>query len=101
MRSLHADDVLLAPILRVTRRAAAFEHADVDRPIRRRAPGVLRPAERFLVEIGAEGERRWLPSDKIEPDKSGSTVPPDGAKVVLPLALNDEGGLEVARVRPQ
>jgi len=60
--------------------------------------------KQFLVEFGtesgAEGERWWLSSDKIEPDKTGNTVPPNGARVMLTLSLNQEGALEVARVRP-
>jgi hypothetical protein len=53
----------------------------------------------FLVEIGTEGERCWVPSNKIEPDKNGNTEPPDGVPVFVTLVLNDEGKTEIARVR--
>jgi hypothetical protein len=56
----------------------------------------------FLVEImnSPAGQRFWVPSSKIEPDKNGGMQPPDGATVFVTLALTNEGEIEVARIRP-
>ena len=54
----------------------------------------------YLVELGNDGERTWLPSDRIEPDQNGQTQPPDGSVVRLRLALDDNGKPEVVRITP-
>jgi hypothetical protein len=54
----------------------------------------------YLVEVGNDGERTWLPSDRIEPDENGQTQPPNGARVLLRLALDDDGRPEIVGIRP-